>query len=79
MGVADATLQTLYPRLEDPLFVLQEIAWAPEPLWTDAENFSATGIRSPDRAACNVYVSFSVKARIRKLSLFCCHFVIPDK
>jgi len=25
--------------------------WAPEPVWTGAENLSSTGIRSPDRPA----------------------------
>ena len=30
---------------------VQEAVWAPRPLWTGAENFASTGIRSPDRPA----------------------------
>jgi hypothetical protein len=31
--------------------MLQEVGWAPGPVWTDAENVTSTGIRSPDRPA----------------------------
>jgi hypothetical protein len=29
--------------------IKQEAGWAPAPMWTSAENFNPTGIRSPDR------------------------------
>jgi hypothetical protein len=29
--------------------------WAPGPVWTDAENLSVTGFRSPDRPARSVF------------------------
>jgi hypothetical protein len=31
--------------------IVQEAGWAPGPVWTDAENLSPTGIRSPDPPA----------------------------
>ena len=37
----------------DPAPDVQEAVWAPGPVWTSAENLAATGIRSPDRPACN--------------------------
>ena len=36
---------------KDPVPVVQEAGWAPGPVWTCAENFSSTGIRSPDLPA----------------------------
>ena len=34
-----------------PVPIVQEAGWPPGPVWTDAENFAPTGIRSPDRPA----------------------------
>ena len=34
---------------KDPVPIVQEAGWAPGPVWTGAENFAPTGIRSPDR------------------------------
>jgi hypothetical protein len=34
---------------KDPVPIVQEAGWAPEPVWTGAENLAPTGIRSPDR------------------------------
>jgi hypothetical protein len=31
-----------------------EAVWVPGPVWTGAENFASTRIRSPDRPACGV-------------------------
>jgi hypothetical protein len=36
---------------KDPVPIVQEAKWAPEPVWTGAENLAPTGIRSPDRPA----------------------------
>jgi hypothetical protein len=36
---------------KDPVPIVQDAGWAPEPVWTGAENLSPTGIRSPDRPA----------------------------
>jgi hypothetical protein len=41
---------TLYPG-KDPVPIVQETGWAPEPVWTGTENVAPTGIRSPDRPA----------------------------
>jgi hypothetical protein len=34
---------------KDPVFILQEAGWAPEPVWTGAENLAPAVIRCPDR------------------------------
>ena len=33
---------------KDPIPIVEEAGWTPEPLWKDAENVAPTGIRSPD-------------------------------
>jgi hypothetical protein len=42
---------TAFPRERDPVSVIWEAGWAPEPVWTDAENFAFTGIRFLERPA----------------------------
>ena len=41
----------LFTPGKDPVPIVQEAGWAPEPAWTGAENLDPTGIRSPDRPA----------------------------
>jgi hypothetical protein len=36
---------------KDPVPMLQEAGWAPEPVWIGAENLALTGIRSSDLPA----------------------------
>jgi hypothetical protein len=36
---------------KDPVPIVQETEWDPEPVWTCAKNLAPTGIRSPDRPA----------------------------
>jgi hypothetical protein len=36
------------PQERDPLLVVQEAGWAPGAVWSGAENFVHTGIRSSD-------------------------------
>ena len=36
---------------KDPVPIVQEAGWAPQPVCTGAENLTPTGIRSPDRPA----------------------------
>ena len=43
------TPRPLFTPGKDPVFNLQEAGWAPEPVWTVAENLAPTGIWSPDR------------------------------
>ena len=43
--------QPLFTPGKDPVPIVQEAGWAPGPVWTGAENFAPTGIRSPDRPA----------------------------
>jgi len=38
----------LYPE-KNPVPIVQEVGWAPGPLWTGAKNLASTGIRSPHR------------------------------
>jgi hypothetical protein len=40
----------LYPRVRDPLFIVQKDGWAPGPIWTDAENLTLSGILALDRS-----------------------------
>jgi len=35
------------PPGKDLLPTVQESGWAPEPVWTDAENLASTGIQTP--------------------------------
>ena len=35
------------PPGKDPVPIVQEAGWAPEPVWTDAENLTPTGIQTP--------------------------------
>jgi hypothetical protein len=39
------------PPGKDPVPIVEEAGWAPEPVWTGAENLAHTGIRSTDRPA----------------------------
>ena len=43
------TPRPLFTTGKDPVPILQEVVWAPGPVWTGAEYFASTGIRSPDR------------------------------
>jgi hypothetical protein len=36
---------------KDPVLIVLETGWAPELVWTGAENLAPTGIRSSDRPA----------------------------
>ena len=48
--MVNATSRPLYPR-ERPSTFVQEVGWAPEQVWTGAENLVPTGFRTPDRPA----------------------------
>ena len=39
---------------KDPVPIVKEAGWAPEPVWIGAENLVHTGIRSPDLPARSV-------------------------
>jgi len=41
----------LFTPGNDPVPIVQEVGWAPGPVWTGGENLAPTGIRSPDRPA----------------------------
>ena len=41
------------PTGKDPVPIVWEAGWIPEPVWTSAENLAPTGIRSPDPPARN--------------------------
>jgi hypothetical protein len=36
---------------KDPVPIVQEVGWAPGPVWIGAENFAPKGMRSPDLPA----------------------------
>ena len=46
--VATSSHRPLYLRERDPVPMVQKSGWAPGPVWTGAENFASTEIRSPD-------------------------------
>jgi hypothetical protein len=48
--VVSATPRPLYHREKDPVPIVQEAGWAPEPVRTCTENLASTRIRSPDRS-----------------------------
>jgi hypothetical protein len=50
VGVSVTTRPLSTPG-KDPVPIVQEAGWAPGPVWTGAENFARTGIRSPDLPA----------------------------
>ena len=45
------TPRPLFTPGKDPVPIVQEAGWAPEPVWTGAKNLALTGIRSPSCAA----------------------------
>jgi hypothetical protein len=45
------TPRPLFTPGKDPVPIVHEAVWAPGPVWTGAENFASTGIRSSDRPA----------------------------
>ena len=47
------TPRPLFTSGIDTVPIVQEAVWAPGPVWTGAENFAPTGIRSPERPACS--------------------------
>ena len=49
-GSASHFGRSLLPGKE-PVPIVQEAGWAPGPVWTGAENFAPTGIRTPERPA----------------------------
>jgi len=46
--VVNATHRPLWRRGRDPVPILRQTRWAPQPVWTGAENLDPTGNRSPD-------------------------------
>ena len=49
--VVNSTSRSHFTPEEDPVPILQEVGWAPGPVWRGAENLASTGIRSPDGTA----------------------------
>ena len=45
------TPRPLFTPRKDPVLIVQEVEWAPGPVWTGAEKLAPTGFRSPDRPA----------------------------
>jgi hypothetical protein len=43
------TPRPLFTAGKDPVPIVQEAGWAPEPIWTGADNLAPTGILSTDR------------------------------
>jgi len=57
--VVNATPRTLYTQERDPVPIVQEVGWAPEPVWTGAENLaphrdSIPGPSSPLRGVVHI-------------------------
>lgn len=47
--VVNAMPRPFYLQEEDPLSIVQEAGWTPEPVWAIAENLAPAGIRSSGR------------------------------
>ena len=47
----NVTPQPLFTPEKDLVPIVQEVGWAPGPVWTGAEYIALTGFRSPDRPA----------------------------
>ena len=47
-GGFSVTPRPLFTPGKDPVPIIQEVGWAPGPVWTGAENLAPTGIRFPD-------------------------------
>jgi hypothetical protein len=48
MGVSgESNAPSALPPGKRPSTILQETGWTPGPVWTDTENLTPTGIRSP--------------------------------
>jgi len=45
-GVYSTLRPGIFTRGKDPVPTVQEAGWAPGPVWKDAENLAAAGIRS---------------------------------
>jgi hypothetical protein len=50
--VVSSTPQPHFTPGKDPVPIVQEAGWAPEPVWTGGKSRPA-GIRSPDRSVCS--------------------------
>ena len=48
------TPRPLFTPRKDPVPIIQEARWVPEPVWTGVENLASNGIRSPDHPARSV-------------------------
>ena len=48
---SSVTPRPLFTPGKDPVPNVQGAEWAPEPVWTGAENLAPTGIRTPDSPA----------------------------
>jgi hypothetical protein len=57
----------LYPRERDPVPIVLEAGWALGPVWTGAENFAFTEIRSVDHPVRSklLYLSKNVSTKIK--------------
>ena len=42
--VINTTPRPFYLKEREPVPILQEVGWAPEPLWTDAKNLTQDGL-----------------------------------
>ena len=72
--VVNATLRPLYPRKRDPVPIAQEAGWAPEPVWTGAENLALT--RFDHRTVQSIAIRYSNYAiPVHKFYMYLCVYV----
>ena len=75
--MVNATLRSLYPRERNSAPTVQEAGWAPEPVWTGAENLALTGIRSPERPTrSETILSLAVLISKQQFCLFYVYFMM---
>jgi hypothetical protein len=65
----------LFTPGKDPVPIVQEVGWAPGPVWIGEENLASTAIRSPSRPARSqsLYrLSYTAHPSYSNLFEYCC-------
>jgi hypothetical protein len=58
------TLRPLFTSWKDPVLIVQQVGWAPGPVWTGTENLDPTGIRTVQPVASR-YTDWAIRPLMR--------------
>jgi len=64
--VVNATPRPPYPQGGQPVPIVQEAGKVPRPVWTDAENLSPAGARTPNRPTHSDYATPALSDALEK-------------